>query len=61
MGRDIGTGLKAYRMILGEPARELVGIFETGPGVEPATVEDQRAFVQKWRSSLHDASRTRAG
>ena len=52
MARDMGAGLKAYRLFLGQQGRpELVGIFETGPGVEPATVAEQRAFFQAWLSS----------
>jgi hypothetical protein len=54
MCRDMGRGLKAYRLQLGRPARleDLVGIFESGPDVEPASVEEQRAFHDLWMRSV---------
>lgn len=55
MGRDMGAGLRAYRHSLGERGglECLVHIFDTGPDVEPATVDQQRAFVDQWLSSTH--------
>lgn len=52
MCRDMGMGLKAYKMRLGIHVRmsDLVIIFETGPDVEPATVEEQHNFFQQWAS-----------
>ena len=57
MSRDMGSGLKAYRLTLGSTGRleDLVGIFETGPGIEPATVDEQRAFFREWVSSIATA------
>jgi hypothetical protein len=54
MARGMGLGLKAYRTRLGERAlrSDLVGIFETGPDVEPVTVEEQTAFHDQWLASL---------
>ncbi len=50
MGRDMGAGLKAYKMILGEQARmeDLVFIFDTGDDVKPATVSEQKEFFERW-------------
>lgn len=50
MGRDMGSGLKAYRMQLGRHARQrdLVFIFDTCADIEPASPEDQRAFFESW-------------
>ena len=57
MSRDMGSGLKAYRLTLGSTGRleNLVGIFETGPGIEPATIDEQRAFFREWVSSIATA------
>jgi hypothetical protein len=54
MCRDMGGGLSAYRHSLGQPGglECLVRIFDTGPDVEPATVAQQRAFVDQWISSI---------
>lgn len=54
MARDMGYGLKAYRMRLGHRAerQDLVNIFAEGPDVEPASVETQREFWKAWRRSL---------
>jgi hypothetical protein len=50
MCRDMGRGLKAYKMTLGERGKQsdLVSIFATGPDVDPATVSEQRSFVESW-------------
>ena len=54
MARDMGAGLRAYRLTLGKPPGEqdLVDIFSSGPGMEPATVGEQRAFFIAWLSSI---------
>ena len=54
MCRDMGAGLAGYRVTLGkQPRREdLVGIFDTGPDVQPATVDEQRAFHREWLLSI---------
>jgi hypothetical protein len=50
MARDMGRGLKAYRMTKGAHARmtDLVEIFEAGPDVVPASVDAQEAFWREW-------------
>ncbi|HYP29482.1 MAG TPA: hypothetical protein VE262_22415 [Blastocatellia bacterium] len=54
MSRDMGQGLIAYRMSVGQPARmvDMVSIFETGPDVEPASVEEQEQYFEQWLKSL---------
>jgi hypothetical protein len=63
MARDMGAGLKAYRLTAGDAGRrpDLVSIFETGAGVDPATVEEQRAYFQEWLSSRPEAPNPEAG
>jgi hypothetical protein len=50
MGRDMGRGLKAYRLEMGRSAQreDLVDIFDTGPDVEPVTVAEQKIFADGW-------------
>jgi hypothetical protein len=50
MARDMGLGLKAYRLTKGEPAKraDLVEIFDTGTDVVPASVEAQETFWREW-------------
>ncbi|MET4172984.1 hypothetical protein AB7645_39490 [Bradyrhizobium sp. 956_D2_N1_5] len=50
MARDMGAGLKAYRMKKGVHARmaDLVEIFDTGPDVTPASVDAQEEFFREW-------------
>jgi hypothetical protein len=54
MCRDMGMGLKAYRMELGRQAAlaDLVMIFDTAPDLQPVSVEDQRRFFERWVRSL---------
>jgi hypothetical protein len=54
MARDMGAGLKAYKLRIGEPAlvSDLVSIFACGPDLEVTTVAEQRAFYQQWLASL---------
>ena len=46
-------GLATYRRLLGQPftVAGLVGIFETGPDVDPVSVEGQVEFQVLWRKS----------
>lgn len=63
MCRDMGAGLKAYRLRPGQQARpeDLVSILATGPDVEPATVEAQEAFFESWvGSAQHPGGRVAA-
>jgi hypothetical protein len=50
MSRDMGRGLKAYRLEMGRSTRQedLVSIFDTGSDVEPATVAEQKTFADAW-------------
>jgi hypothetical protein len=50
MARDMGQGLKAYRMTMGRHARleDLVDIFSEGPDVVPASVAAQEQFWRNW-------------
>jgi hypothetical protein len=54
MCRDMGRGLKAYKMELGRRATltDLVMIFDSAPDVQPASVEEQRQFFERWLHSL---------
>jgi hypothetical protein len=54
MGRDMGSGLNAYKMKMGIQAKleDLVFIFDSGPDVEPVSVAEQRAFFDVWSKSL---------
>lgn len=57
MSRDMGGGLKAYKIETGLPATELVGIFEEGPDIIPASVEMQEEFSRDWIESLRKLMR----
>lgn len=57
MSRDMGGGLKAYKIETGLPATELVGIFEVGPDIIPASVEMQDEFSRDWIESLRKLMR----
>ena len=48
MCRDMGRGLKAYKLKLGRRAKELVSIFDSDPHVEPSSVAEQRRFWEEW-------------
>ncbi|HEY9420610.1 MAG TPA: hypothetical protein VIW92_04285 [Thermoanaerobaculia bacterium] len=50
MGRDMGAGLKAYKMSIGKHAhtQDLVYIFSAGPDVIPAYVSRKREFFEEW-------------
>jgi hypothetical protein len=50
MARDMGAGLKAYKLVMGKQARmhDLVEIFSEGPDVIPAFVSLQREFFEEW-------------
>ncbi len=53
MARDMGAGLKAYRMRDGRQVStaDLVDIFSEGPDVIPASVSQQREFFEQWAGS----------
>ncbi|KQZ65627.1 hypothetical protein ASD67_00495 [Sphingopyxis sp. Root1497] len=52
MSRDMGGGLKAYKLEMGVQAKQLVGIFEEGPDVIPSSVAAQEEFAREWFDSL---------
>jgi len=52
MARDMGQGLKAYRLIPGEPARRLFNIFDTGEDIDPVHPGEQEVFAREWFESL---------
>lgn len=53
MARDMGRGLKVYKLTAGEHAKagNLVGIFAEGPDVIPASVALQEQFYREWLAS----------
>lgn len=54
MSRDMGGGLQAYKLTVGQPGRiaDLVDIFSTGPDVVPVPVAEQRDFYYRWLESI---------
>jgi hypothetical protein len=52
--RDWFGGLLAYKMTMGQVAllEDLVGIFNMGDDVDPATVKEQEEYHRAWLSSL---------
>src|ERR1700751_5251592 len=54
MARDMGGGLKAYKLTEGKPARmvDLVEIFAEGPDIIPASVHAKEQFFRDWLASL---------
>jgi len=54
MARDMGQGLAAYKMKMGVPATELVGIFDQGTDVIPSRVEQQAEFAKEWIGSFRN-------
>lgn len=54
MARDMGAGLKAYRLTMGKSAKmaDLVEIFADGSDVIPASVDAQAAYFEDWLVSL---------
>jgi len=53
MARDMGQGLKAYKLTMGRHASiaDLVEIFAEGPDIIPASVEGQERFFRDWLAS----------
>ena len=50
MARDMGMGLKAYRMTMGKQCQrsDAVEIFHEGPDIVPAPVSSHREFFEEW-------------
>jgi hypothetical protein len=53
MARDMGLGLKAYKLALGKHSNrsDLVGIFDEGADVVPTDVDAQEQFYRDWLES----------
>lgn len=53
MTLDMGEGNSVYKMTMGRVARkqDMVGTFQTGDDVIPATIEEQRSFFEVWLDS----------
>jgi len=53
MARDMGAGLRAYKMQIGRHAtkEDLVDIFETGTDITPTTVQKQKDWFIEWVNS----------
>lgn len=53
MSRSMGGGLQAYRLVMGKQATgPLLNIFDFGPDIDLASVEDQDRFFEAWIESL---------
>jgi hypothetical protein len=54
LSQDMGSGWKAHKLQIGRPAREedAVSIFDVGPDVIPALVDEQEEFYREWLNSL---------
>ena len=54
MCRDMGDGLRAYRMQMGRKVGrgDMVSIFDSGPDIDPVSVEIQKEFFNKWLGSF---------
>lgn len=52
--RDMAAGLKAYKLSLGQKPdqSDIVGIFDQGPEMDIASVDDQRRFYDQWLNSF---------
>lgn len=59
MSRSMGIGDSAYRLTLGRFATtaDRVPIFESGPGLVVATVEEQEEYSRAWFDSLMELPR----
>jgi len=54
MCRDMGSGLMAYKLVLGRTTArtDIVRIFDSGHDVVPASVVNQKDFYQEWIASI---------
>jgi hypothetical protein len=54
MARDMGKGLKAYKLEMGKPAKieDLVNIFEEAEIEKIGTIEEQKEYYKKWVESF---------
>jgi hypothetical protein len=58
MARDMGQGLRAYKLTIGKHATmaDLLDIFATGTDIQPVTVEEQRRFYESWLTNPKQGS-----
>jgi hypothetical protein len=63
MCRDMGRGLKAYRVTHGKQTtmQDLVDIFNQGPDVVPAYVAEQRRYWEAWLESVRSIPKKQLG
>ncbi len=55
MALDMGVGIKAYKLVKGKPATELVNIFDPTEEIEAiVSFERQKEFYREWVNSLSD-------
>ena len=52
MSREMGGGIKAYKCYMGQPAKEMVNIFDADETMEYASVEEQSQYHKEWFKSL---------
>lgn len=52
MSREMGGGFKAYVLTIGQPATELVDIFDVDESPVGSTVSEQESFAESWFDSL---------
>jgi hypothetical protein len=54
MSLDMGGGIKAYKLQMGTHGKlsDMVCIFDTGPDITPATLDEQKNFYNEWLASL---------
>jgi len=58
MGRDMGLGLRIYRLEIGRPAgiKDLVSLFAAGPEMDLTTVAEQERFWREWLADRRAAA-----
>ena len=52
MARDMGQGLRGYKLKMGIPGGEMFEIFATGPDINPVTPEEQKEYANRWFASI---------
>ena len=52
MSRQMASGTVAYVLTMGKSAETRVKIFDSGPDVKPASVDNQKKFYADWLASL---------
>jgi hypothetical protein len=59
MASQMGYGMVGHLVQLGQPAKQdMVGTFDTGPGMDLVSVAEQDAFKEEWFASLGLSSQT---